>query len=50
MSDTAKFYYETLRLPKSFSQQVQITILHYWILSVRMRALPFKYSKEYQQN
>ncbi|KGR10245.1 hypothetical protein MG9_04718 [Candida albicans P37037] len=49
MSDTAKFYYETLRLPKSFSQQVQITILHYWILSVRMRALPFKYSKEYQQ-
>lgn len=49
MSDTAKFYYQTLGLPVSFSQQVQITILHYWILSVRMRALPFKYSKEYQQ-
>ncbi|CAD1813568.1 Ubiquinol-cytochrome C chaperone family protein [Candida parapsilosis] len=49
MSDTAKFYYQTLGLPMSFSQQVQITILHYWILSVRMRALPFKYAKQYQQ-
>jgi cytochrome b pre-mRNA-processing protein 3 len=49
MSDTAKFYYETLKLPKSFSQQVQIIILHYWILSVRMRAMPFKYGREYQK-
>ncbi|CAK9440099.1 uncharacterized protein LODBEIA_P41990 [Lodderomyces beijingensis] len=49
MSDTAKFYYQTLGLPVSFSQQVSIIILHYWILSVRMRALPFKYSKQYQQ-
>ncbi|KAI5956880.1 CBP3 [Candida jiufengensis] len=49
LSDTAKFYYQTLGLPMSFSQQFQITILHYWILSVRMRALPFKYSRQYQQ-
>ncbi|CAI5760723.1 unnamed protein product [Candida verbasci] len=49
LSNTAKFYYETLRLPQSFSQQVQIIILHYWILSVRMRCLPYKYSKLYQQ-
>ncbi|KAI3402493.1 CBP3 [Candida oxycetoniae] len=49
MSDTAKFYYQTLALPISFSQQVQIIILHYWILSVRMRALPSKYAKEYQK-
>ncbi|EMG50205.1 CBP3 Protein CBP3 [Candida maltosa Xu316] len=49
LSDSARFYYETLKLPQSFSQQVQIMILHYWILSVRMRALPYKYGKEYQQ-
>lgn len=49
LSDTAKFYYETLNLPRSFSQQVQIIILHYWILSVRMRAMPFKYGREYQK-
>ncbi|KAK6464927.1 protein required for assembly of ubiquinol cytochrome-c reductase complex [Scheffersomyces coipomensis] len=49
LSDTAKFYYETLKLPQSFNQQFQISILHYWILSVRMRALPFKYGKDYQQ-
>ncbi|GEQ72232.1 hypothetical protein JCM33374_g5919 [Metschnikowia sp. JCM 33374] len=49
LSDTAKFYYETLRLPMSFSQWFQITALHYWILSVRMRAMPFKYGRNYQQ-
>lgn len=49
LSDTAKFYYETLGLPQSFSQWFQITALHYWILSVRMRAMPFKYGRNYQQ-
>lgn len=49
LSDTARFYYETLKLPMTFSQQFQITILHYWILSVRMRAMPFKYGRNYQQ-
>ncbi|CUM62621.1 uncharacterized protein PRCAT00000175001 [Priceomyces carsonii] len=49
LSETAKFYYETLNLPKTFSQWFQITALHYWILSVRMRAMPFKYGKNYQQ-
>lgn len=49
LSETAKFYYETLGLPMSFSQWFQITALHYWILSVRMRAMPFKYGKNYQQ-
>ncbi|KAG7663883.1 CBP3 [[Candida] subhashii] len=49
LSDTAKFYYKTLRLPTSFAQQTQITFLHYWMLSVRMRAMPFKYGKLYQQ-
>ncbi|KAK6203319.1 protein required for assembly of ubiquinol cytochrome-c reductase complex [Scheffersomyces amazonensis] len=49
LSDTAKFFYETLHLPQSFSQQFQISVLHYWMLSVRMRALPFKYGKNYQQ-
>lgn len=49
LSPTAKFYYETLDLPRSFSQWFQITILHYWILSTRMRALPFKYGRNYQQ-
>lgn len=49
LSDTAKFYYETLGLPKTFAQWFQITALHYWILSVRMRAMPFKYGRNYQQ-
>lgn len=49
LSDTAKFYYETLSLPQTFSQWFQITTLHYWILNVRMRAMPFKYGKNYQQ-
>ncbi|CAH2351295.1 protein Cbp3p, mitochondrial [[Candida] railenensis] len=49
LSESAKFYYETLNLPQSFSQWFQITALHYWILSVRMRALPFKYYRAYQQ-
>ncbi|CAK7894655.1 protein Cbp3p, mitochondrial [[Candida] anglica] len=49
LSDSARFYYETLGLPQSFSQWFQITTLHYWILTVRMRAMPFKYGKNYQQ-
>lgn len=49
LSVTAKYYYETLGLPRSFSQWFQITALHYWILSVRMRAMPFKYGRNYQQ-
>lgn len=49
LSDTAKFFYETLGLPKSFAQHFQITALHYWILAVRMRAMPFKYGRNYQQ-
>lgn len=49
MSDTAKFYYQTLGLPQLFSQWFLITALHYWILSVRMRAMPAKYGKNYQQ-
>lgn len=49
LSPTAAFYYETLGLPRSFSQWFQITALHYWMLSVRMRAMPFKYGRNYQQ-
>lgn len=49
LSDTAKFFYQTLNLPMSFAQQFQISVLHYWILSVRMRAMPFKYGRNYQQ-
>lgn len=49
LSDTAKFFYEDLHLPRTFSQWFQITALHTWMLSVRMRAMPFKYGKNYQQ-
>ncbi|CAH6718365.1 protein Cbp3p, mitochondrial [[Candida] jaroonii] len=49
LSDTAKFFYQTLKLPMSFSQWFQITTLHYWMLSVRMRAMPFKHGRNYQQ-
>lgn len=49
LSQTAKFFYEDLKLPKTFSQWYQITILHEWMLFIRMRAMPFKYGKNYQQ-
>lgn len=49
LSTSAKFFYEDLKLPRTFSQWFQITILHEWILFVRMRAMPFKYGKNYQQ-
>lgn len=49
LSDTAKFFYEDLKLPRTFSQWFQVTVLHEWILFVRMRAMPFKYGRNYQQ-
>lgn len=49
LSETANFFYEDLKLPRTFSQWFQITILHEWILFVRMRAMPFKYGRNYQQ-
>ncbi|ODV83213.1 hypothetical protein CANARDRAFT_25198 [[Candida] arabinofermentans NRRL YB-2248] len=49
LSETASFWYETLGLPRTFSQWFQITTLHIWILFVRMRALPFKESTNYKQ-
>lgn len=49
LSETAKFFYEDLKLPRTFSQWFQITLLHEWILFVRMRAMPFKYGRNYQQ-
>ncbi len=42
LSETASFYYEELGLPPTFSEWFQITILHEWMLFVRMRALPEK--------
>lgn len=49
LSATAKFYYEDLMLPKTFSQWFQITALHVWMLFVRMRAMPKTIGREYQQ-
>lgn len=49
LSETAKFWYETLALPKTFAMWFQITNLHVWLLFVRMRAMPFKIGKNYQQ-
>lgn len=49
LSDTASFFYEDLKLPRTFSEWFQITALHQWMLSVRMRAMPFKYGRNYQQ-
>ncbi|KAK9479799.1 ubiquinol-cytochrome C chaperone-domain-containing protein [Lipomyces japonicus] len=48
-SITAKFYYEDLGLPPTLNQWFQITALHAWMLLVRMRALPEKYSKVFEQ-
>lgn len=49
MNESAKFFYEQLKLPKTFSQWFQITILHEWMLFTRMRAMPFEYGHNYQQ-
>lgn len=49
LSPTAKFYYEDLQLPKTFSQWFQITALHVWMMFVRMRAMPKAIGREYQQ-
>ncbi|CCC66660.1 hypothetical protein NCAS_0A01000 [Naumovozyma castellii] len=49
LSNTAQFFYQDLKLPRTFSQWFQITILHEWMLMVRMRAMPFKYGRNYQQ-
>ncbi|KAK9472923.1 ubiquinol-cytochrome C chaperone-domain-containing protein [Dipodascopsis tothii] len=49
LSQTAKYYYETLGLPMTFTQWFQITSLHAWMLLVRMRAMPKQYSGEYEQ-
>jgi len=49
LSESASFFYEDLKLPRTFSQWFQITALHEWMLFVRMRAMPFKYGRNYQQ-
>ncbi|KAH3666025.1 hypothetical protein OGAPHI_004214 [Ogataea philodendri] len=49
LSETATFWYQTLGLPRTFGQWFQITGLHVWLLFVRMRAMPFKVGKNYQQ-
>ncbi|GMF03618.1 unnamed protein product [Ambrosiozyma monospora] len=49
LSETAAFWYDTLALPRSFAQWFQITSLHVWMMFVRMRAMPFKVGKRYQQ-
>ena len=49
LSETAVFWYDTLGLPRTFAMWFQITTLHVWLLFVRMRAMPFKMGKNYQQ-
>lgn len=49
LSSSAKYFYDTLKLPRTFSQWFQITALHEWMLFTRMRAMPFKYGRNYQQ-
>lgn len=49
LTERSKFYYETLKMPQTFNQWYQITILHVWMLFVRMRSLPRAYCREYQQ-
>lgn len=48
-SDFQNYFYNVLELPQTFNQWFQISILHYWMLNVRMRALPKTYSRLYQQ-
>lgn len=49
LSPQAEFYYDVLSMQRSFSQYFQISCFHYWMLSVRMRAMPAKYGRSYQQ-
>lgn len=49
MSPTADFYFNRLGMPKTFFQWFQIETLHLWMLYVRMRPMPRRYCREYQQ-
>lgn len=49
LSPTADFYYNRLGMPQTFFQWYQIEVLHIWMLYVRMREMPKKYGREYQQ-
>ncbi|GMM52609.1 Cbp3 protein [Starmerella bacillaris] len=49
MTPSAEFYYKRLGMPQTFFQWFQIEALHIWMLYVRMRVMPRKYCKEYQQ-
>lgn len=49
LTKSAEYWYEKIGLEPTFATWVQITILHSWILFVRMRVMPFKYGKNYQQ-
>lgn len=49
LSPTAEFYFERLGMPRTFFQWFQVEVLHVWMLYVRMRAMPRKYGREYQQ-
>lgn len=49
LTPNAKFWYDTLGMPKTFAAWYQVTILHVWMLFVRMRAMPHKEGRNYQQ-
>lgn len=45
----SKWWYDRLGMPQTFFQWFQISSLHIWMLYVRMRCMPRKYCREYQQ-
>lgn len=49
LSPIAEFYFGTLGMPQTFFQWFQIEVLHVWMLYVRMRPMPRRYCREYQQ-
>lgn len=48
ISPLADWYYNRLGMPQTYFQWFQITSLHMWMLYVRMRRMPRKYCREYQ--
>lgn len=49
LTKLSQYWYSKLGLDVTFASWFQITALHTWILFVRMRAMPFKYGKNFQQ-
>ncbi|KAG0641559.1 ubiquinol-cytochrome C chaperone-domain-containing protein [Tuber brumale] len=50
LSESARFWYDVCDRPKTFMSWAQVTVLHMWMLIVRIRALELDRVKTWQQH